>query len=651
MNYIGVHIDDNNYDTILNALKIAYNLGAHVLQIYVGDKILTTLRKKYVFTHEEATDIKKFLKDTGMRLYIHVILRINFCNDPEYNRYRWMTDNIIHDMKQCKRIGGHGVVVHCGSYKTKTVNLTRYICIEHFKTSIKLLLKAVPKIPLIIETPVNREYGVGGTIRDLNELYESFKNKIKFCIDTQHIFASGFDLKEYFTEFDNVIGLKNVALIHLNDSIKEFGSHVNRHAPVGKGYLFSKNNSVKTDLLKYVLELANKNKIDMVMETEFSGYKKDITYLEKLTEIKADKVKADKVKEDKVKKDKVKKNLKKIKGGSKKNIKPLILKIFNALLFDYQNKLASGTSNITVRYKIDSYQKAIHAIEKYEKPIYLADDVKDLEYIGKGMSEKIDEIAKTGTLQAYNDLKQNKSIDAYHTFIKIWGFGNAMVRQILAKKIYTIAQLKSSIKREEIQLTEGQEIGLKYYKELSQKIPRMKITEITKILKEYLVRKTDINVSLYNAGSYRAGAKMCGDIDLILTCKSSRDLKRAPSVFRDILIAKNMLKETLSSGEKKSIYIVKSPLKSSKSKLKSNYYKIDIAYILEEQLPWYLLYFGSSREFSKKIRTIASKKGYKLNEKGLTDKKTGKMLDFRPRDEKEIFDFLEIEYVDVKDRY
>lgn len=627
MNRIGVHINDNNYDTVLNALKIAHNLGANVLQIFVGDKILTTLRKKYVFTDDEVISIKKFLKDTGMRLYVHAILSINLCNDPEYPRYKWMTDNIIHDMKQCKKIGARGVVVHCGSYRTKTVDLTRDICMRHFKTAIKIILKSVPGIPLIIETPVNREYGVGGSIRDLNELYDSSENKIKFCIDTQHIFASGVDLKEYLIEFNNVIGLKNVGLIHLNDSKKEFGLPINRHESMGKGYLFSKRNSNRTQLLKYVIELANKNKIDMVMETDFSGYKKDITYLKKLTEVKTDKVK-------------------KIKGGSKKNIKPLILKIFNALLFNYQNKLASGTSNITVRYKIDSYQKAIHSIEKYEKSIYSSDDVKDLEYIGKGMCEKIDEIAETGTLQVYNDLKQNKSIDAYNTFITIWGLGDVMVRQILEKKIYTIAQLKSSIKRNEIKLTEGQEIGLKYYKELSQKIPREKITEITKILKECFVRKTDINASLYNAGSYRAGAKMCGDIDLILTCKSRNDLKRTPSIFRDILIAKNMLKETLSSGEKKSIYIVKSPLGE-----KSNYYKIDIAYILEEQLPWYLLYFGSSREFSKKIRTIASKKGYKLNEKGLFDKKTGKMLNFRPRNEKEIFDFLEIEYVDVKDRY
>ena len=650
MNHIGIHIDDNNYDTILNALKMANRMGASVLQIYAGDKILTTLREKYVFSTEEAIAIKKYLKDTGMRLYIHSILRINFCNDPEYPRYKWMTDNILHDMKQCKNIGGSGVIVHGGSYKTKTVNSSRDICMTHFKTAIKILLEK-GDVPLIIETPVSREYGVGGTIRDLEELYRWFKinekklkNKIKFCIDTQHIFASGYDIKEYFAQFDKAIGFKNLALIHLNDSAKEFGSHVDRHAPIGQGYLFSKaTNSRSQEILKYILETAEKNKIDMVMETDFNGYKKDIQYLKTLL-----------THQNKITK---------IHNGSgkRKNIKPLILKIFNALLFNYQNKLTNGTSNITVRYKIDSYQKAIHAIEKYPKPIYTSNDVKDLEYIGKGMCEKIDEIAETGSLRAYNNIKNNKMIDSYHVFSGIWGFGDAMVKRLICKKIYTIPQLKICIKRDEIKLTDGQAIGLKYHKALSRKIPRTEITEITKKLNRLIEHKNAHlhNANLHNAGSYRAGAEMCGDIDLILTCKSLKDVNRAPDIFRNILTDQNMLKETLLSGEKKSIYIIKysdtlnKPISKTKTKTKSKstYYKIDIAYILEDQLPWYLLYFGSSREFSKKIRMIASKKGYKLNEKGITDKKTGAMIDFQPRDEKEIFDFLEIEYVNVKDRY
>ena len=77
---------------------------------------------------------------------------------------------------------------------------------------------------------------------------------------------------------------------------------------------------------------------------------------------------------------------------------------------------------------------------------------------------------------------------------------------------------------------------------------------------------------------------------------------------------------------------------------------MDIAFIEEKYLPWYLLYFGSSREFSKKIRTIASKLGYKLNEMGLYNKKTGKRIEFNPVEEKEIFDFLKIEYVPPEKR-
>ena len=73
-------------------------------------------------------------------------------------------------------------------------------------------------------------------------------------------------------------------------------------------------------------------------------------------------------------------------------------------------------------------------------------------------------------------------------------------------------------------------------------------------------------------------------------------------------------------------------------------------FINKEYLPFYQLYFSSSRSFSKKIRSIASKLGYKLNDKGLFDKKTGLKIDFKPNKEKDIFDFLKIEYVEFKNR-
>jgi DNA polymerase (family 10) len=106
---------------------------------------------------------------------------------------------------------------------------------------------------------------------------------------------------------------------------------------------------------------------------------------------------------------------------------------------------------------------------------------------------------------------------------------------------------------------------------------------------------------------------------------------------------KNIIIDTISIGQQKSMHIVKLS--------KKPYRKMDVAIIENKYLPWYLLYFGSSREFSKKIRLHASKLGYKLNEWGLFDKNSGEHIDFYPKSEEEIFKYLILDYVSPEERY
>jgi DNA polymerase/3'-5' exonuclease PolX len=102
------------------------------------------------------------------------------------------------------------------------------------------------------------------------------------------------------------------------------------------------------------------------------------------------------------------------------------------------------------------------------------------------------------------------------------------------------------------------------------------------------------------------------------------------------LAIKIFIKDTLSSGSEKCIFIVK--LDNYK-----DYRKMDIAFVKKKHLYFYLLYFGSGVDFSKKIRAIASKKGYKLNEKGLF--KNDKRINFNPKSEEDIFKYLGVDYV------
>jgi DNA polymerase/3'-5' exonuclease PolX len=196
---------------------------------------------------------------------------------------------------------------------------------------------------------------------------------------------------------------------------------------------------------------------------------------------------------------------------------------------------------------------------------------------------------------------------------------------------------------------------------LNEKIPRYEITQYTQLLKKLFENN---NIEIYNAGSYRMGKEESGDIDIIITLnENSIKISEFQNIFYETLVKNKIIINTLLKGSEKNIFIVKLPKLKNRKELKCNegssilsnvyegkYRQMDVAFIDKKYLPFYLLYFGSSRIYSKKIRTIASKMGYKLNDKGLFDKNTGKRINFEPKIEKDIFDFLKIEYVKPENR-
>lgn len=72
---------------------------------------------------------------------------------------------------------------------------------------------------------------------------ENANNNLGVCLDTCHIFSAGYDIRnekiynKTMNEFDNVIGLEKLKIIHLNDSKRELGSKIDRHEHIGKGYI------------------------------------------------------------------------------------------------------------------------------------------------------------------------------------------------------------------------------------------------------------------------------------------------------------------------------------------------------------------------------------------------------------------------------
>jgi len=131
-------------------------------------------------------------------------------------------------------------------------------------------------------------------LETLSLIYQSLSLKerkhIKFCIDTCHIWASGYDIsnpskvKIYFDSFDKLIGKDKIVCIHFNDSKTPLNSHVDRHADIGYGY-------IPIQGLKAVIQYAYKHQIPVILETPFDSINKSthktITFDEELQKTKS----------------------------------------------------------------------------------------------------------------------------------------------------------------------------------------------------------------------------------------------------------------------------------------------------------------------------------------------------------------------------
>jgi DNA polymerase/3'-5' exonuclease PolX len=384
------------------------------------------------------------------------------------------------------------------------------------------------------------------------------------------------------------------------------GTKVDRHAPLGQGYIFSNKLGGNMDSLKLIVAILKKNNIPMVLETRSHNFSREINLLHKMEELRNG-------------------------GGQKKvDMRNKIITIFETILNYYK------IGGKEIQYKIISYENIIRHLKRDDGPIYTINDVSGRQYIGAKSLEKINTIINTGTYPLYEIIKEDKElmkkIKSYVIFQKIFGIGPETAKKFIESGIYTIDELK----RGHVNLTEQQLIGLKYYDKLETKITRAKISQITDSLKDSLKSE---NINIINAGSYRLGKESSGDIDLIITSPKMTPLIKDKIV--GILKKSGILIEILSMGNTKLISFIK---------VKGKIYQMDVAFIREDELPWYLLYFGSSRNFSKRIRLHASKLGYKLSEKGLFNKINGKRIDFYPRTEEEIFHFLNMEYVKPENR-
>src|SRR5262249_46805082 len=168
---------------------------------------------------------------------IHAQYLINLASRDEGLR-QVSANAIISQLGWAERIGAMGVVFHVGS----TVGDPYDVGLDRATDGIRTILaEASGSVPRLLETTAGGKNTIGGKFEDLGELIRRLDHspRVQVCLDVCHIFAAGYpclttaELDQTLAEFDRIIGLERLTTLHLNDSKKAFGSHVDRHDNVG----------------------------------------------------------------------------------------------------------------------------------------------------------------------------------------------------------------------------------------------------------------------------------------------------------------------------------------------------------------------------------------------------------------------------------
>ena len=286
-------------------------------------------------------------------------------------------------------------------------------------------------------------------------------------------------------------------------------------------------------------------------------------------------------------------------------------------------------------FKANSYKKVIIGLKKIKSDIELTEhNIRSIKGVGDSLYVKISDIIHTGTCPIYDKIKDID--DPRKIFLGIHGVGPKKANELVKDGYKSIQDLREVSAISQI-LNDVQIMGLKHYEDILQRIPRDEIVKHEKILINVLSR-VDKNAELTIAGSYRRNKDESGDIDVLLKA----DDKSTYEKFIKTLTKHGYLIEDLAHGTKKYNGISKVVNGIGR--------RIDIMYTKPSEYPFAVLYFTGSDEFNKNMRKIILERGMTINEYSLKVQETKKPVKHIFNEEKDIFDYLDMEYVEPCER-
>ncbi|TYP71810.1 deoxyribonuclease IV [Paenibacillus methanolicus] len=234
---IGSHVSFSDKG-LLTATKEAVSYGSNSFMIYTGAPQNTRRKPIEDLYIEEG---KAAMAEAGIEeIVVHAPYIINLGSYKE-DTFDLAVNFLQEEIRRTDKIGVRNIVLHPGAYTDKDAEYG----IARIAEGLNLVLEGTKetKVNIALETMAGKGTEIGRSFEEIAAIIDKVQanERLTVCMDTCHMHDAGYDLNDdldgVLEQFDKIVGLDRVAVVHVNDSKNPRGAGKDRHAPVGAGWL------------------------------------------------------------------------------------------------------------------------------------------------------------------------------------------------------------------------------------------------------------------------------------------------------------------------------------------------------------------------------------------------------------------------------
>lgn len=261
---IGSHVSMSGKKMLLASSEEAVSYGANTFMIYTGAP-QNTRRKPIEELNIEAG--KEHMKEHGISdIIVHAPYIINIANTVKPETFRLGVEFLQSEIERTEAIGAKHIVLHPGAH----VGAGAEKGIKKIVEGLNEIITKDQKVSIALETMAGKGSECGRTFDELAKIIDGVTHNeyLTVCFDTCHTHDAGYNIVDDFdgvlNEFDKIIGIDRLSVIHVNDSKNPRGSRKDRHENIGYGH-------IGFQALNYIVHHPQLEHLPKILETPYVG--------------------------------------------------------------------------------------------------------------------------------------------------------------------------------------------------------------------------------------------------------------------------------------------------------------------------------------------------------------------------------------------